>query len=186
MRKKTLWITRTALFLAILVLAQLFGSRLGGGIGQQLITGSLVNLVLVIAGITAGYASGLTVALLSPVLAFLIGVGPKFMQVVPVIMLGNAVIALVGVLVFRACSRMPSGRRYAFRACGLVAAAGVKACVLYVGVVLLVLPMLSVPDAAKATLSLMFSWPQFVTGSMGGVLAVLLAPSLLRAQHEIV
>jgi len=57
--KRTQWITLTASFTALLIGFQAFTAPLG-----QFVTGSLVNLVLVVSVMTCGLASGLTVALL--------------------------------------------------------------------------------------------------------------------------
>ena len=81
---------RTAIFLALLVAVQFVTRSMG-----QYVTGSLVNLILIASGLLCGLWGGLAVALLSPVCAFLIGIGPAFPQIVPAIMLGNAVIVLV-------------------------------------------------------------------------------------------
>ena len=80
MRQKTLWITQTAALLALLIILQL-ATRSAG----QLVTGSCVNAVLALAALIAGLSSGLTVAVLSPFLAFALGVGPKLLPIVPAI-----------------------------------------------------------------------------------------------------
>lgn len=78
MRQKTLWITQTAALLALLIILQL-ATRSAG----QLVTGSCVNAVLALAALIAGLSSSLTVAVLSPFLAFALGVGPKLLPIVP-------------------------------------------------------------------------------------------------------
>ena len=89
MKKKTIWITKTAVLIALLVVLQWVTKPLG-----QLVTGSCVNAVLAIAALLAGMASGLTVALASPVFAFLFGIAPNLITV-PVIMAGNAAFVLL-------------------------------------------------------------------------------------------
>ena len=84
MRNKILWITRTAVMVALLITLQWATSGLG-----QFVTGSCVNAVLVVATLAAGVWSGVAVALLSPFCAFLLGIGPKLIQIVPAIALGN-------------------------------------------------------------------------------------------------
>ena len=64
-KNKILWITRTALFIAVLIVFQSLSASLG-----QIVTGSLVNLVLVTAALTGGIWSGLTVAAISPFFAW--------------------------------------------------------------------------------------------------------------------
>ena len=53
-------------------------------------TGSCVNAILAITVLVGGLSSGITVALISPVLAFLLGIAPQILTV-PAIMAGNTV-----------------------------------------------------------------------------------------------
>ena len=71
MNKKTLWITETAVMIALLVALQWATKPLG-----QFVTGSCVNLVLGVSVLVGGLWCGLTVALVSPFFAFLLGIGP--------------------------------------------------------------------------------------------------------------
>ena len=64
MRKKVLWITETAVMLALLVTLQALTKPMG-----QLVTGSCVNAVLAISVLLVGMSSGITIALISPVCA---------------------------------------------------------------------------------------------------------------------
>ena len=68
MKNKTRWITRTAVLLALLVIMQAVTKSAG-----QLVTGSCVNAVLAVSVLVAGLSTGLTVALVSPFAAFLLG-----------------------------------------------------------------------------------------------------------------
>ena len=63
--KKVKFITQTAIFLALLIALQFFSKPLG-----QLVTGSLVNFVMIAAVLLSGLASGILVALLSHFLRF--------------------------------------------------------------------------------------------------------------------
>ena len=83
MKKKVLWITETAVMLALLVVLQWLTKPLG-----QFVTGSCVNAVLAIAVLFCGMSSGITVALVSPVCAYLLGIAPQILTV-PAIMIGN-------------------------------------------------------------------------------------------------
>jgi len=80
--KDTRSLTRTALLLAITLVIQYMKM-------PQLLTGSLVNAMLIIAGSTVGTFSGVTVGLLTPAIALLVGI-LKFPPMVPFIMAGNA------------------------------------------------------------------------------------------------
>lgn len=71
-QEKTLWITRTAIFVALLVVLQAATAALG----NTIITGAVVNMLLVVSVMTCGMMSGLCVAVISPIMAKLIGIGP--------------------------------------------------------------------------------------------------------------
>ena len=89
MNKKIRWITETAVLLALLVTLQALTKPMG-----QLVTGSCVNAILAVSVLVAGLASGVTVAVISPVLAYLLGIAPQILTV-PAIMVGNTVFVLV-------------------------------------------------------------------------------------------
>ncbi len=87
---KIQWITRTAILIALLIVMQLVTTPLG----TTLVTGSLVNMMLIISVMTGGLASGLTVAAISPVMAKLVGIGPLW-ELIPFIILGNVTLVLL-------------------------------------------------------------------------------------------
>ena len=88
------WVATTGVFLALLLTLQAFTS-----FGGQVVTGSLVNLILAASVFGGGYWCAFAVALLSPFCAFLLGVGPKLLPLVPFISLGNlAFISLLSVI----------------------------------------------------------------------------------------
>ena len=89
MRKKLLWITETAVMLALLVSLQWITKPMG-----QLVTGSVVNAVLAVTVLASGLPSGITVAFISPVLAYLLNIAPQILTV-PAIMVGNTVYVLL-------------------------------------------------------------------------------------------
>ncbi|HIR86741.1 MAG TPA: hypothetical protein IAC00_06345, partial [Candidatus Limivicinus faecipullorum] len=98
--KAVRFIAETAIGIALVVLAQLAGKLFPAGavvIGPlsvtQLITGSLVNCVLFVFAARTGALSGICIGLFSSALAFLLGVGPALIQLVPVIACGNAILA---------------------------------------------------------------------------------------------
>jgi len=186
-KKPIRWITETAVMLALLICLQWVGSLIPDQMTKQLVTGTCVNCVLAVTVLLVGMSSGITVALISPVCAFLFGIAPNFITVLP-IMLGNT--CFVVLLRLLGKSRKPYWRR----PLALAAAAGVKFGLLYVlvvevicgvasgallgkklgSVVLLAPPMLKM-------LPVMFAWPQLVTALCGGALALLIEPTLRRA-----
>ena len=183
MRKKILWVTETAIMLALLVTLQALTKPLG-----QLVTGSFVNAVLAITVLVVGMSSGITVALISPVCAFLLGIAPNFVTVLP-IMIGN--------VCFVVLLRLISGKPFWRQPVALITAAGVKFGVLYLLVVKVICGLASgallgkklgdivvlAPPMLKL-LPTMFAWPQLFTALIGGAIALLIAPVLRKALHK--
>ncbi|QSZ27729.1 ECF transporter S component [Aceticella autotrophica] len=83
----TQFITRTAVLLAITIIIQFIKM-------PQLITGSLVNTMLIIAAGLVGMWSGITIGLLTPIIAFAVGI-MGFPIMIPFIMIGNALYVLL-------------------------------------------------------------------------------------------
>ena len=168
MSKKTLFITRTAALLALLVVLQAVTKSAG-----QIVTGSCVNAVLALSALLGGFWSGLIVALVSPFLAFLLGIGPKVIAIVPAIALGN--LALVAVLCAMKGDSLPR------RALQWVCASAGKFAVLYLLVVQLLCRVLTLPEKQLATFGAMFSWPQLITALIGSGIILLALPVLKKA-----
>jgi hypothetical protein len=149
----------------------------------QLVTGSCVNAVLAVAVLFAGLYSGLTVALVSPILAFLLGIAPQIVTV-PAIMLGNAAFILVLHFVAGKFSKNIIAQIVAW-----VSAAAVKFGVLYAIVVWLICDVLSesllANGALKApmlkVLPVNFGITQLFTALIGGGVALAIAPVLRKA-----
>ena len=181
MNKKIRWITETAVMLALLVSLQALTKPMG-----QLVTGSCVNAVLAVSALVGGLASGLTVALISPILAFLLGIAPQILTV-PAIMVGNAVYVVLLVLLAD-----KSGKNMVKQVVAWLVAAGAKFAALYAIVVLLICGVLSESLLAAGVmkapmlqaLPATFSWPQLLTALIGGAVALLIVPTLRKALHK--
>ena len=181
MRKKVLWITETAVMLALLVTLQALTKPMG-----QLVTGSCVNAVLAVSALVGGLGCGLTVAVISPVLAYLLGIAPQILTV-PAIMAGNAVyVVLLSVLADE------TGRNALKQAIAWVVAAAAKFAALYLIVVKIICGVLSKNLLAAGTLKApmlkalpaTFSWPQLFTALIGGAVALLIVPVIRKAMHK--
>jgi hypothetical protein len=178
MNKKIRWITETAVMLALLVTLQALTKPMG-----QLVTGSCVNTVLAVTALVAGLSSGLTVALISPVLAYLLGIAPQILTV-PAIMVGNSIF-----VVLLALMADPSGKKIVKQVIAWLAAAVAKFAVLYAIVTWLICGVLSesliaagvMKPAMVNALPATFSWPQLITALIGGGLALLIMPVLRKA-----
>ena len=178
--KKIRLITETAVMLALLIALQALTKPMG-----QLVTGSCVNAVLAITVLLVGMGGGIAVALISPICAFLLGIAPNIVTVLP-IMAGNVCFVMLLRLIYgKALWRQPVA---------LAAAAGVKFGVLYLLVVKVIcgfasgallgkkvgsVVVLAPPMLQK--LPAMFTWPQLFTALIGGAVALLIAPVLKKA-----
>ena len=178
MNKKVRWITETAVMLAVLVTLQALTKPMG-----QLVTGSCVNAVLAISVLVGGIGCGATVALISPVLAFLLGIAPQILTV-PAIMVGNTVfVVLHYVLMDR------TGKNFVKQGLAWGAAAVAKFATLYAVVVWLICGVMAESLMAAGTLKApmltalpaTFSWPQLFTALIGGAVALLIVPVLRKA-----
>ena len=176
MKKRILWITQTAVMLALLIGLQALTRPAG-----QFVTGSCVNLILALSVLVGGFWCGLTVALLSNLFAFLLGIGPALLPLVPAVAVGNAVIVIV---LYLLC-RKPLGQRtfkgYALSTGGMVVAAFAKFFTLWLVVTQLVLPLLPLLEEEMQVMIAMFTWPQLFTALIGGTMALLAAPLIMRA-----
>ena len=181
MNKKIRFITETAIMLALLVTLQALTKPMG-----QLVTGSCVNAVLAVSALVGGLASGLTVALVSPILAFLLGIAPQILTV-PAIMAGNSVLV---VLLYLLADR--NGKNLAKQVIAWVAAAAAKFVTLYVIVVKVICGVMAPSLLSAGTLKepmlkalpATFSWPQLFTALIGGGVALLIVPVLRKALRK--
>ncbi|MCL1890273.1 MAG: hypothetical protein FWF99_07235 [Desulfovibrionaceae bacterium] len=169
MKARILWVTRTAVFIALLIVLQYVTVPLG----NTLVTGAVVNLILIVAVMTCGIWSGLTVALTSPLLAFFFGIGAVFFPVVPFVMAGNAIL----VTLWHHIGRLNIKGWLIPHMMALAAAAGAKCLWLYFGIVRFAVPVLDFPKALVAA----FGVSQLITACTGGALAIFVLPVLRKA-----
>ena len=181
MKKKVLWLTSTAMMIAVLVALQYITKPMG-----QLVTGSCVNLVLAVTALVVGLGGGVTVALVSPVMAYLLGIAPQILTV-PAIMVGNTVFVIL--LHFLADK---NGKQIGKQVCAWIVAALAKFAALYLIVVKIICGVLSESLLAAGTLKppmlqalpATFSWPQLITALIGGAVALAIAPVIRKALHK--
>ena len=191
MNKKVRWITETAVMLALLICLQWVGSMIPAQLTKQLITGTLVNCVLAVTVLVAGMGSGIAVALISPICAFLLKIAPNLITVLP-IMVGNVCYVVILAML------LGKNMRPLWKPPVVLAGASlVKAGLLYLLVVQIVCGIASDALMGKKIgeavllapkmlnmLPLMFSWPQLVTALCGGGIALAIVPALRKALHK--
>ena len=185
MKEKLRTMTQTAVLLALLITLQAVTKPLG-----QLVTGSCVNAILALTVLLIGIRGAVALAVISPVVAFLLGIAPNVVTVVP-IMLANG--CFVAVLWLLGRQQQPLWRK----AVAVVASAGVKFGLLYVLVVKTVCGFASGALMGKKLgqtvvlappmlekLPGMFTWPQLITALIGATLALMLVPVLKKALRK--
>lgn len=176
---KTLWITRTAIFAALLIIVQFITAPMG----NQFITGSCVNFILIASVMTCGMASGVTVAVISPILAKLVGIGPLWI-LIPFVALGNVALCLV----WHYVNKKEGLDQKAGYVISIIAGALLKFVVLFIGIGCIAVPViLKLPDPQAKLITTMFSWPQLITALIGGIIAFFVVPPLKRSldmQHN--
>ncbi len=158
MKKNVALITRTAVLLALCVVLQLaIPAEL------QMVKGPLVNVVLLVAAMAGGLSCGLIVAVLNPLLVFVLN-APAAMKLCPqilfVVMIGNAVLVAVAWLLRKPLMGIP----------GLVAAVVAKGVVMILLTSYVILPMFGAKLVAKgvdAAVKLAFGTAQLYTAAIG-------------------
>ena len=192
-KKKILWITQTAIFVALLVSAQAFTRPFG-----QFVTGSCVNFILVSSCVLLGLPSASVIAVVSPLFAFVIMGIPAFPVLIPFMMAGNFVLVVAINAVYgdaekkSYASDSPNGlqkilekirsRTYIKTAAAVITGAALKFLVLWFGIVRVALSF--IPDIRQPQIDAMsatFSWPQLVTALIGSTLALTVMPNLKKA-----
>lgn len=191
MKKTITWIAQTAVMLALLICLQWVGSLIPEPTAKQLVTGTLVNCVLAITVLIAGMSNGITVAVISPVCAFLFGIAPNIVTVLP-IMVGNVCyVVLLRLIIGK------TGKSFWKQPVALVTASAVKFGVLYLLVVVVICGLASgallgqkvgdtvvLAEPMLKMLPVMFTWPQLITALTGGTLALAISPVLRKALHR--
>lgn len=156
--------TRTAVLLALILAVQLLKNISAG------ITGPLVNAILIIATLSAGLWSGVTLSIVAPITSWLITGSPLMaatnFTLFPVIMIGNLVIVVAAHL---------SRKSNPSLIVGLIVGSVLKWIVMWSSVELVVKPLMdiSVSDKMVAMLSKTFTHFQLFTALAGSFIAFL-------------
>ena len=183
MNGKIKWITRSAVGIALIIVIQLVTK----GLGQQLITGSLVNLVLALLALLFGWSVGAAAAVASPFIAYLLGINAQIL-VVPAIAVGNLTYVLVIALLVKLLkkAKLPgSGKAADFlrHLIAVVAGAVCKFAIQYLLIVKWIAPSF-LPAKAQAVMAVNFGVIQLATACIGGVLACLICPVVTKGTRS--
>jgi len=160
MKSKTIFITRTALLLAVAIAFQIFGKFIPY---NNFIVGPVVNAVLIIATASAGFWSGTAISVIAPLVSAFTNkapIAPFVIAFSPFIIIGNLIIVACFYL-FRKKSKIG----------GIAAGAVLKFGFLYASVSVFTSVVDMKPQVASTLVNL-FSWPQLLTAAIGGAIAL--------------
>lgn len=179
-QEKTDMVTRVGTIIALLVLTQWLTGYTESFAGSY-ITDSCVNCILVTTALITGLWSGAAVAVLAPFCAFFLGVGPRPLQVVPAIALGNAVLVVMTLALLQK-ENLSKVKIAVFT----ILAAASKFIVLYLAVIQVLIPVMgpALPAKQAEALSALFSWPQLLTALIGTALGLLITKVYRKARKK--
>jgi hypothetical protein len=172
MKTKIYWIAKTAMFIALLVALQAVTKPMG-----QFVTGSVVNLILILSVVIGGIASGACVAVISPVMAAFLGIAGRW-ELVAFIILGNIAI----ILVWWFFDKLKMKNEIIPYIIALISGAIVKFGVLFLSVNYIAIPLvLKLPADKAGAISAQFGIAQLITAAIGGIVAVAAIPLIKKA-----
>ncbi len=160
-RRKTRFITRTAMLLAVAIAFQLLGRFLGPY--NNFIVGPVVNAVLIVATAAAGVWSGIAIAVIAPLISAFTNkaaIAPVILAFSPFIITGN----IIWVLSYYFIAKKN-------KIIALASGAILKFGFLFASISIFVGFMQLKPAIVKTLVSL-FSWPQLATAVIGGIIAL--------------
>ncbi len=155
------------------------------------ITGPIVNLCLILAVMMIGLPWGIILAVITPVTAFFIASSPVIAAIpwlmLPLIMLGNAVLVVMVHFLFKPAVADPKPLLSVRSILMAVLSCAAKACVMWLTISLWVLPTF-IPQAAPKIVDKipvfqsMFSLVQLITALIAFVYFFILSPVLKRIE----
>jgi len=169
MKNRILFLTRTALLLAVVIVFQLLGKAIPTY--NNFIVGPVVNAVLLVATAAAGLWSGIAISVIAPLVSAFTNkapIAPLVLGFSPFIIIGNIIIVLAFWL-FRKKDRSPGN--ILGSVLGIVVGSVLKFGFLF-GSITVFTRLVEMKPQQAATLTGLFSWPQLFTAITGGVIAI--------------
>ena len=164
--------TLTAILLALLIAGQLLFGLIGAPLAQYFV-GSWVNLILALTALVIGWPYALTISLISPFVALMVGVAPPFIEFIPFIALSNAIFVLL--LHFLSKLKLSAKLLLLSSLLAIAVATTAKVAFLYLTIVVLIMPALPIGPPQAVVLSAVFSINQIPTALIGATLAFIVA-----------
>lgn len=159
MNKQIKFITTIGLLMALTIVFQVSSKVMPLGEFGNFITGSLVNMCLIISVSVTGILGGSIIGILTPFIALLTG-SPVPLVFIPLVSLCNfSLILSFSLLKTR-------------KVVNIVIPAIIKTSLLYLSINIIISLMRFAPKKAKMLLYL-FGWPQFITAIIGGIIATI-------------
>ena len=176
---KTKQLTLTALLLALCIASQFLKNT------SVYLTGPVINCILILSAVFCGLWSAAALSFITPLTSWLITGSPLMSAIpliVPCVMAGNIILTVTVWLSVR------KSRRTRALLLGTLLGAAAKAAFMGGTISLLLLPLLGgasgLPAPALASARVTFSLTQLITALLGGVPAVLIAPTLARVSER--
>ncbi len=175
MKVSTKKITLTAVLLALAIASQFMKNM------SVYFTGSIINLILIMAVLFAGVGCASVVAIVTPITAFIITGSPIMAAmplIIPAVMIGNEVLVLVVGLL----KKMPLTVK-------VVLASVAKAAVMGLLISLIIIPVFGpasgLPEKALTAAKLTFSLTQLIAALIGGVISCIIFPLVKKGVNTL-
>lgn len=170
--KNVTYLVQSSVLLAMAIVFQFIGSKIPEI--NQLLVGSVVNAVLLIATYACGTFYGAAVGVLTPLTALLVGqLKPALAPFIPFIMIGNAIL----VVCFGILHKKGNLGKYF----GIIVGALLKFVFLYLSATKLIhLFKMNFPAKIAKALSVSMGAAQLITALIGGIIALVLIEILFK------
>lgn len=139
-------------------------------IHSQLITGTIINAILILALFMIGIRSALVLCLLPSLIALSSGLLPTILSpIIPFIMVGNIIFVLTVNFFYNLKNNklLPINSNFLI---GIIIGAGLKSLFLFSSINLI--SKLLFKEELTTKIIQMMSWPQFITAFIGGIIAL--------------
>lgn len=185
-------IAYAAVLIALLLVLQIITKPAG-----QIVTGSCVNMILALSAFCLTLKSAIIISIISPFLAFFIGVGPVFFPITPAIAISN----MIYVILIYAIDKNIKIKHFNFitklfiknentinknvfikNILSIIVASFLKFFSLHLLVIEFICTFFinSLKPAQINTFSIMFSIPQLITALIGGTIACIISKIILN------
>ena len=152
-----------AILIALLIIVQYTTSFFS----NQLLTGTCVNTILALSAFKTNLKTSFLVAVVSPSLAFLLGIGPKIPLFIPFLIISNCIFVYFFWLGLY-YSKQKSKYSFIFLFLGICFGAVLKSFFIYISSIYVIPLFLLLNDLQKKMLSMAFSFVACISAILGG------------------